>query len=48
MKFLAYLDPGTGSFLLQIGAGAVFGGLLFLKRFWRQVKGLFHRKAEPK
>lgn len=35
---LAYLDPGTGSFLLQMLAGGLFGGLFMLKRFFRQAK----------
>lgn len=41
----AYLDPGTGSVLLQ----GLLAGLLALGAFWRQVKqwarGLFSRKA---
>ena len=34
----AYLDPGTGSYILQIVAAAIFGSLFFLKTFWRQIK----------
>lgn len=33
----AYLDPGTGSYILQIAAATIFGGLFFLKTFWRQI-----------
>ena len=45
---LAYLDPGTGSFFLQLLVGGAFGGLLMLKHFWRQVKSFFTRKPQPK
>jgi Na+/proline symporter len=34
----AYIDPGTGSFVLQGIIGAVVGGLLVLKLFWRRIK----------
>jgi hypothetical protein len=34
----AYIDPGTGSFILQGVIGAVVGGLLVLKLFWRRIK----------
>jgi hypothetical protein len=43
----AYLDPGTGSYILQIIIAALFGALFALKRYWYQVKsflsGLFTR-----
>lgn len=35
---LAYVDPGTGSFLIQMLAGTVLGGLLALKMFWRRIQ----------
>ena len=34
----AYLDPNTGSYLLQIAAAAIFGGLFILKSGWGEVK----------
>jgi hypothetical protein len=49
----AYLDPATGSYVLQILAAAFFGALFALKMFWGSVKaffgGLFRRPgdAEP-
>jgi hypothetical protein len=43
----AYLDPGTGSYILQILIAAFFGALYAVKRYWYQVKsslsGLFWR-----
>jgi hypothetical protein len=34
----AYLDPGTGSYILQILIAAFFGALFALKRYWHRVK----------
>lgn len=34
----AYLDPGTGSYLFQIGLASLFGILFALKTYWLQVK----------
>jgi len=33
----AYLDPGTGSYILQIVIGALLGGLFAVGIFWRRV-----------
>ena len=35
---LAYLDPGTGSFILQVLIGGAFGSLFALKHYWLRVK----------
>ena len=40
----AYLDPGTGSFALQMLIASVVGGLFFLKRMWAKIKGIFSTK----
>ena len=34
----AYIDPGTGNYLLQLGIAALFGALFFLKMFWTKIK----------
>lgn len=34
----AYLDPGTGSYVLQILAAALFGGMFALKTWWREIR----------
>jgi uncharacterized membrane protein len=34
----AYLDPGTGSYILQIILAAILGGLFALKLFWHRIK----------
>jgi hypothetical protein len=35
---LAYLDPGTGSYVLQIVLATLFGGLFALKQSWADLK----------
>jgi hypothetical protein len=40
---LAYLDPGSGSFIIQIVIAALLGGGLMVKTFWHQIVGLFRR-----
>lgn len=44
----AYLDPGTGSYILQILFGAVAGGLLIIKTYWGNIKMYFSAKAKLK
>ena len=43
----AYLDPGTGSYVVQLLIGTVLGGLFAVGMFWRRVvayiKRLFKR-----
>lgn len=34
----AYIDPGTGSMVLQIVLGGVLASLVAIKLFWRQLK----------
>ncbi|MBC8102144.1 MAG: hypothetical protein H7Z41_06100 [Cytophagales bacterium] len=34
----AYLDPGSGSYAMQVGIAGVFGALFSLKLFWSKVK----------
>ncbi|MGE0201161.1 MAG: hypothetical protein AB7P76_09350 [Candidatus Melainabacteria bacterium] len=37
----AYLDPGTGSYVVQILAGTVLGVGFFLKTSWQSIKAKF-------
>ena len=43
---LAYLDPGTGSLILQFIVGGTLGAALMLKIFWRKIVGLFSRSRD--
>ncbi len=51
----AYLDPGTGSMLLQGLIAAVAGGMAAAGMYWTKIKNFFSKKknmgakgAEPK
>ncbi|MBX7143170.1 MAG: hypothetical protein K1X79_01845 [Oligoflexia bacterium] len=35
----AYLDPGTGSVILQVVAAGVLGALFTIKSYWRAMVG---------
>lgn len=45
-QFLAYLDPASGSLLLQLVLGGVAGLALVLKLFWHRILGLFGKKPK--
>ena len=38
-----YIDPGTGSIILQALVGALVGVGITLKIYWEKVKGIFSR-----
>lgn len=43
----AYLDPGTGSMILQILLGGVAGALVVGKLYWHKLKSLLGLAKEP-
>lgn len=43
---LAYLDPGSGSFILQLLIAGILGGLVALRMSWGKIKARFTRKPE--
>tara|TARA_B100000315_G_scaffold246568_1_gene274008 strand:+ start:677 stop:898 length:222 start_codon:yes stop_codon:yes gene_type:complete len=40
----AYLDPGTGSTILQVLLAALAGGAYLIRLYWKKITGLFSRK----
>ena len=44
---MAYLDPGTGSLILQTLIGGIAAAVLFGKTAWYKVKTFFSGKQEP-
>lgn len=46
----AYLDPGSGSFILQLILAAILGGLFVLRSYWTKIRdgvhNLFSRQQE--
>lgn len=44
----AYIDPGNGSYILQLGLAFVIGWLFSLKLCWKKIKMYFHRFTSKK
>src|SRR5687767_2975681 len=40
---LAYVDPGTGSYLFQLAAAGLLAGMFTLRRYWEVLKATFRR-----
>ncbi len=40
----AYLDPGSGSFILQLLVAGILGGLVAIRMYWSKIKARFSRK----
>lgn len=40
----AYLDPGTGSMVVQVILGGLVGGLALMKVYWKRLKALVLRR----
>ena len=41
----AYLDPGTGSIILQAIVGTIAGGLVLIKLYWYRIKNFFKNRT---
>ena len=44
----AYLDPGTGSFIIQGLIAGFVGGLYALKIYWKKIKSFFSKTSTDK
>ena len=42
----AYIDPGTGSLIVQSVVAAVVGSLMIAKVYWHKLKSLFSKKED--
>lgn len=40
----AYLDPGSGSFILQIILASLLGGFFIVRSYWQKIKGFFRSR----
>jgi hypothetical protein len=47
-KAFAYLDPGTGSIILQALVGAIAAGGTYCSIYWQKVKKIFSKKTKKK
>ncbi len=44
----AYLDPGSGSFLIQLLIAGLVGAGFIVKVYWKKIKGFFSRNVAKK
>jgi|TARA_B110000259_G_C13884591_1_gene350416 hypothetical protein len=44
----AYLDPGTGSIILQALVGAIAAGATYCSMYWQKIKNFFSKKKNEK
>ncbi len=44
----AYLDPGTGSYLLQLAAAGLLASMFTLRMYWTKVKDWVRKLGGPK
>ena len=42
----AYLDPGSGSYLIQLLIAGALGAVLVIRMQWGRIKNMFRRKDE--
>jgi hypothetical protein len=45
---LAYIDPGTGSFLIQVLIAAVAGAAFTIRHYWQRIKSFFRGAPDLK
>jgi len=47
-QLFLYIDPGSGSFLVQAIIAAILGVLFYFRQAWWKVKSFFRRTPEKK
>lgn len=45
---MAYIDPGSGSMVLQMVVAALLGAAVTVKLQWRRLRGRFGRRPDDK
>ncbi len=47
-NFFLYIDPSSGSYLIQMIIAAILGSLFFIKNIWYKIKSFFGgKKTKP-
>jgi len=44
----AYLDAGTGSYIIQALIGALLGGIITIKHYWKSIRDFFKNRLKPR
>jgi hypothetical protein len=42
----AYVDPGSGSYILQLIIAGLLGAALAVRIYWKRIKAIFSREQE--
>ena len=45
-SILLYVDPGSGSYLVQVIIAAILGALFYFKTIWWKIKSFFHKSKK--
>ncbi len=45
LRPLAYLDPGSGSIIVQVLLAGLMAAAVLIKVFWKKIKALFTRSS---
>jgi hypothetical protein len=45
---LGYLDPGSGSFILQLVIASFLGAVFIVKAYWQKIKDFFRNRSTKK
>lgn len=43
---MAYLDPGTGSFIIQMVLAGLLGIVVVIRIYWKKIVGLFNKNKD--
>lgn len=43
---LLYVDPGSGSYLIQVIIAAILGALFYFKNLWWRIKAFFSKSKK--
>lgn len=45
-SYLLYVDPGSGSYLIQMIIAGILGALFYFKNLWWRIRSFFSRKKK--
>jgi hypothetical protein len=46
IHYLLYIDPGSGSYLIQVIIAAILGALFYFKNLWWRIRAFFGGKKK--
>lgn len=46
LSVLGYIDPGSGSFILQVVVGTLLGASVAVKMYWARLRAFFGSRSD--